>query len=116
MRWNVGYREGEPYAEWTLGDGVTVGAWGDSLLSAFANAAKVAKGVADNPLLQSVLPPPVGPALRAASALANAAERGQLAELLPKLRGPGARRLALQLQRMRRARRPATFTRDYRGQ
>ncbi len=102
MRYAVGYREDSCYAEVELGDEITVGAWGSSLLSAFSNAAKVARSVAADPVLSSILPPPIGPALQAANALATAAEQGKLRELLPRLRGEGARRLAQRLHEMRR--------------
>lgn len=119
----IGYREEHPYAEIQLGDEITVGAWGSSLLSAFSNAAKLARNIASDPVLSSMLPPPVGPALKAAVALADSAEKGQLAELLPRLRGPGARRLARRLAELRAAdRKPRDFrnrgryvVRDQRG-
>ena len=100
MNYTIGYREAYPYAEVELDDGIVVGAWGSSLLSAFSNAAKVARTIVDDPVLSAILPQPIGPAVKAASALADAAAQGRVDELLPRLRGEGARRLARQLRRM----------------
>lgn len=120
FQYTIGYREREPYAEVELGDGVVVGAWGSTLLSAFSNAAKLARNVADDPVLSSMLPPPIGPALKAATKLADAAQRDELLEFMPYVRGPGAKRLARKLADLRRKERDLRdggrrVTRDWRN-
>lgn len=70
---------------------------------ALLKAAATAAQVADNPVLQAVLPPGTGAALKAAILVSKAVQEGRGGEALAKLKGPGAKRLAAALLKMKAA-------------
>lgn len=69
---------------------------GDDKADALQKAAVLAERIASDPVMQALMPPGALPAIRAARALASAAQAGSapLRSLWGKLRGPGKRRLA----------------------
>ncbi len=77
---------------------MNVKAKGKTKAGAIQNAAQGALAIANNPLLQAVLPPGTGTAVKAVGLLAKAAKSGQAGKLLGKLKGPGAKRLAKALK------------------
>jgi hypothetical protein len=75
---------------------VVAAAVGDDKADALKKAAVIAERIASDPVMQALLPPQALPAIRAARALATAAQAGSapLRSLWARLRGPGKRRLA----------------------
>lgn len=80
------------------GKGFKVRAKANTKEDALARAATVAAAVAANPLLQAVLPPGTGVAVKAVGYLARSAEAGQLAGAMGKITGEGAKRLVSALK------------------
>ncbi len=66
--------------------------------SALLKAAGIAASIAENPIMQSVLPPGSSKAIRAVAKLAAAAKVGKLEKTLLKYTGKGAKRLAKKLK------------------
>lgn len=69
---------------------------GDSRADALANAALVAERIANDPVMQALMPPQALAAIQAAKGLASAAKQGSqvLKGFWHKLHGPGKKRLA----------------------
>lgn len=66
--------------------------------SALLKAAGIAASIAENPIMQAVLPPGSSKAIRAVAKLAAAAKLGKLEKTLLKYSGKGAKRLAKKLK------------------
>lgn len=75
---------------------------GDDPVEAFANAARLANAIAEDPIVSALLPPQAKVALRAADYLARKAARGELSSALRTIRGEGARRLGRAISRLMR--------------
>jgi hypothetical protein len=74
---------------------------GDTRRDALANAAGLAEQIASNPLLRAALPPGSGAAIEATKYLAKAAGAGKLAKKMKNLVGPGAKRVAKTLSKLK---------------
>lgn len=76
-------------------------ALGDSRVDALTNAALVAERIANDPVMQALMPPQAIAAIAAAKGLASAAHQGSdvLKSFWGKLHGPGKKRLAKVLHR-----------------
>lgn len=75
------------------GKPIKLRATGTSKAQALSKAARVAKAIADNPLMAAVLPPGTGAALTAVSYLSKSAAAGKLKSAAKRIGGKGAKRL-----------------------
>lgn len=66
---------------------------GDDRVDAVRRAARVASAIAQDPIVQALMPPQARVAIQAAQVLAAAAKAGKLDEAIKKFRGPGVKRL-----------------------
>lgn len=62
-------------------------------VEAMRRAARVARLIVDDPIVQALLPPQAQVAIKAAQVLSKAAKEGRLDEAIARFRGPGVKRL-----------------------
>jgi hypothetical protein len=82
------------------GKPIKLKAKGETPASALAQAAGIAKTVANNPYLAAVLPPGTGAAITAVDYLARSAAAGKLSSAAKKVVGKGAKRLKSALSKL----------------
>ena len=80
---------------------IAVKAKGKSAAGALASAAGMAMNLAENPLLQAVMPPGTAAAVATIKAIAASEAGGKILEVADKLIGPGGKRLKKTLKKLK---------------